>query len=127
MAGFIKELMKYQVNSFPAVNTLYNGLFEFAGFDKVDFSKLKTSFAVAWRPRKAVAEAWLKHHRLRAVRGLWPVGNPRPTLTCNPADTDKFSGSIGCPFHRPISPSATMTATKCRSASPAKSAPRVRR
>ena len=26
MAGFIKELMKYQVNIFPAVNTLYNGL-----------------------------------------------------------------------------------------------------
>ena len=26
MTGFIKELMKYKVNSFPAVNTLYNGL-----------------------------------------------------------------------------------------------------
>ena len=41
MAGFIKELMKYQVNSFPAVNTLYNGLLHSPGFDKVDFSKLK--------------------------------------------------------------------------------------
>src|SRR6201992_2720009 len=44
MQGFIKELMKYQVNSFPAVNTLYNGLLHTPGFDKVDFSKLKTSF-----------------------------------------------------------------------------------
>jgi len=34
MAGFIKELMKYQVNSFPAVNTLYNGLLHSPGFDR---------------------------------------------------------------------------------------------
>src|SRR6201996_1782887 len=44
MPGFIKELSKYQVNSFPGVNTLYNGLLNSAGFDKIDFSKLKTSF-----------------------------------------------------------------------------------
>ncbi|MDB5656859.1 MAG: long-chain-fatty-acid--CoA ligase, partial [Tardiphaga sp.] len=39
MPGFIKELMKFQVNSFPAVNTLYNGLLNSPGFDQVDFSK----------------------------------------------------------------------------------------
>ena len=44
MPGFIKELAKYQVNRFPAVNTLYNGLLNSPGFDKLDFSKLKTSF-----------------------------------------------------------------------------------
>ena len=38
MAGFIKELAKYQINSFPAVNTLYNGLLNSPGFDKLDFS-----------------------------------------------------------------------------------------
>ena len=43
MPGFIKELMKYQVNAFPAVNTLYNGLLHSPGFDQVDFSKLKIS------------------------------------------------------------------------------------
>ncbi len=32
MPGFIKELMKYQVNSFPAVNTLYNALLHHARF-----------------------------------------------------------------------------------------------
>jgi len=40
MAGFIKELTKYQVSFFPAVNTLYNGLLNTPGFDKLDFSKL---------------------------------------------------------------------------------------
>ena len=45
MPGFIKELTKYQINSFPAVNTLYQRAVAITpGFDKVDFSKLKTSF-----------------------------------------------------------------------------------
>ena len=53
MAGFIKELMKYQVNSFPAVNTLYNGLLNSPGFEKIDFSKLKTSFGGGMATQKA--------------------------------------------------------------------------
>src|SRR5438552_7344030 len=43
MAGFVNELSKYQVSFFPAVNTLYNGLLNTPGFDKLDFSKLKIS------------------------------------------------------------------------------------
>src|SRR3954447_12533090 len=42
--GFVKELTKYQVNNFPAVNTLYNALLHHPDFAKIDFSKLKTSF-----------------------------------------------------------------------------------
>ena len=58
--GFIKELMKYQVNSFPAVNTLYNGLLNSPGFDRLDFSKLKTSFGGGMATQKPVADKWLK-------------------------------------------------------------------
>src|SRR3954452_12160080 len=43
IAGFVKELAKYQVNNFPAVNTLYNGLMHHPDFKKLDFSKLKIS------------------------------------------------------------------------------------
>ncbi|MEJ7806987.1 MAG: AMP-binding protein, partial [Telluria sp.] len=38
MPGFVKELAKYKVNIFPAVNTLYNGLLNNAEFHKLDFS-----------------------------------------------------------------------------------------
>src|SRR6266702_1435252 len=96
MPGFIKELMKYQVNSFPAVNTLYNGLLHSPGFDKVDFSKLKTSFGGGMATQKAVAEAWLKTTGCALSEG-YGLSETSPTLTCNPADTDKFSGSIGLP------------------------------
>jgi long-chain acyl-CoA synthetase len=96
MAGFVKELMKYQVNFFPAVNTLYNGLLHTPGFDKVDFSKLKVSNGGGMATQKSVAEAWLKATGCSLSEG-YGLSETSPTLTCNPADTDRFSGSIGIP------------------------------
>jgi long-chain acyl-CoA synthetase len=96
MAGFIKDLAKYQVNSFPAVNTLYNGLLNSPGFDKLDFSKLKTSFGGGMATQKAVAEKWLKVTGCPLSEG-YGLSETSPTLTCNPADTDSFSGTIGLP------------------------------
>ncbi|MGX9425896.1 MULTISPECIES: long-chain fatty acid--CoA ligase [Bradyrhizobium] len=96
LPGFVKELAKYQVNSFPAVNTLYNGLLNTPGFDKLDFSKLKTSFGGGMATQKPVAEKWLAVTGCALSEG-YGLSETSPTLTCNPADTDKFSGSIGLP------------------------------
>lgn len=94
--GFIKELQKYQVNSFPAVNTLYNALLNAPGFEKVDFSKLKTSFGGGMATQKPVAEKWLQVTGCPLSEG-YGLSETSPVLTCNPADTDQFSGSIGIP------------------------------
>ncbi|MGL5165567.1 MAG: long-chain fatty acid--CoA ligase [Afipia sp.] len=96
MAGFIKELSKYQVNSFPAVNTLYNGLLNTPGFDKLDFSKLKSCFGGGMAVQKPVADKWMAVTGVTLSEG-YGLSETSPTLTCNPADTDKFSGSIGIP------------------------------
>jgi len=96
MQGFIKELSKYPFNSFPAVNTLYNGLLNTPGFDKLDFSQLKTSFGGGMATQKPVAEKWLKVTGCALSEG-YGLSETSPTLTCNPADTDRFSGSIGIP------------------------------
>jgi long-chain acyl-CoA synthetase len=96
MAGFVKELAKYQVSFFPAVNTLYNGLLNTPGFDKLDFSKLKISNGGGMATQKPVAEKWLKTTGCALSEG-YGLSETSPTLTCNPADTDKFSGSIGIP------------------------------
>jgi long-chain acyl-CoA synthetase len=96
MAGFVKELMKYQIHFFPAVNTLYNGLLHTPGFDKVDFSKLKVCNGGGMATQKAVAEKWLKVTGCPLSEG-YGLSETSPTLTCNPADTDRFSGSIGIP------------------------------
>jgi long-chain acyl-CoA synthetase len=96
MPGFIKELSKYQINSFPAVNTLYNALLNTPGFDKIDFSKLKTSFGGGMATQKPVAEKWLAVTGCALSEG-YGLSETSPTLTCNPADADRFSGSIGLP------------------------------
>jgi long-chain acyl-CoA synthetase len=96
MPGFVKELSKYQINSFPAVNTLYNALLNTPGFDKIDFSKLKTSFGGGMATQKPVAEKWLAVTGCALSEG-YGLSETSPTLTCNPADADRFSGSIGLP------------------------------
>ncbi len=96
MAGFVKELSKYRVNSFPAVNTLYNGLLNTPGFDKLDFSKLKSCFGGGMAVQKPVADRWTQVTGVALSEG-YGLSETSPTLTCNPADTDKFSGSIGIP------------------------------
>ncbi len=96
MAGFVKELMKYQINFFPGVNTLYNGLLHTPGFDKVDFSKLKVSNGGGMATQKPVAEKWLAVTGCALSEG-YGLSETSPTLTCNPANIDSFSGSIGLP------------------------------
>ncbi|MGY3695351.1 long-chain acyl-CoA synthetase [Bradyrhizobium sp. USDA 3240] len=96
MAGFIKELAKYQVSFFPAVNTLYNGLLNTPGFDKLDFSKLKIANGGGMATQKPVAEKWLKVTGISLSEG-YGLSETSPTLTCNPATITEFSGTIGLP------------------------------
>jgi long-chain acyl-CoA synthetase len=96
IAGFIKELMKYQINSFPAVNTLYNGLLHHPEFSKVDFSKLKISNGGGMAVQRTVAEQWKNVTGCPIAEG-YGLSETAPTLTCNPATSTAFNGSIGVP------------------------------
>ncbi len=96
IAGFIKELMKYQVNAFPAVNTLYNGLMHHPEFSKVDFSKLKISNGGGMAVQRPVAEQWKKLTGCSIAEG-YGLSETSPTLTCNLPTSTVFNGSIGIP------------------------------
>lgn len=96
IAGFVKELAKVQVNSFPAVNTLYNGLMHHPDFKKLDFSKLKISNGGGMAVQRPVADQW------KAITGCfiaegYGLSETSPTLTCNPATATEFTGTIGLP------------------------------
>ena len=97
MKGFVKELKKYQVNSFPAVNTLYNGLLHAPGIDQVDFSKLKISNGGGMAVQRPVAEAWNKLTGCGIAEG-YGLSETSPVLTCNPATIEGFTGTIGLPL-----------------------------
>jgi len=96
MAGFIKELKKVQVSSFPAVNTLYNGLMQHPEFKDVDFSKLRAANGGGMAVQKAVAEKWKAVTGAPIIEG-YGLSETSPTLTCNPADSSEYTGSIGIP------------------------------
>ncbi|MFT4119413.1 long-chain fatty acid--CoA ligase [Bradyrhizobium sp.] len=94
--GFIKELAKYQVNSFPAVNTLYNGLMHHPDFKKLDFSKLKISNGGGMAVQRPVAEQWKAITGCSIAEG-YGLSETAPTLTCNTATNAEFNGTIGIP------------------------------
>ncbi|QDF40473.1 long-chain fatty acid--CoA ligase [Bradyrhizobium symbiodeficiens] len=94
--GFVKELAKYQVNSFPAVNTLYNGLMHHPDFKKLDFSKLKISNGGGMAVQRPVADQWKAITNCFIAEG-YGLSETSPTLTCNPATATEFTGTIGIP------------------------------
>jgi long-chain acyl-CoA synthetase len=94
--GFIKELMKYQVNSIPAVNTLYNALVNHPDFKKIDFSKLKISSGGGMATQRPVAEKWKSTTGCSIAEG-YGLSETSPTLTSNTGTMGEFTGTIGLP------------------------------
>ncbi|GAB7541872.1 long-chain-fatty-acid--CoA ligase [Cupriavidus sp. 8B] len=95
--GFIKELQKYKFNMFPAVNTLYNALINSPEFDKVDFSGLRVANGGGMAVQEAVAKKWLARTGCPIIEG-YGLSETSPSATCNPTDSDAFSGTIGLPL-----------------------------
>ena len=93
---FVKELQKYKPNMFPAVNTLYNALLNHPNFGKIDFSQLKASNGGGMAVQRAVADRWVKATGCPIAEG-YGLSETSPTLTCNPAGSEAFSGTIGLP------------------------------
>ncbi|UPJ63138.1 long-chain fatty acid--CoA ligase [Bradyrhizobium sp. 191] len=94
--GFNKELAKYQVNTFPAVNTLYNALMNHPDFKKLDFSKLKISNGGGMAVQRPVADQWKNITGCSIAEG-YGLSETSPVLTCNPPTATEFTGSIGIP------------------------------
>lgn len=95
--GFIKELQKYKFNMFPAVNTLYNALINSPDIDKVDFSGLRVANGGGMAVQEAVAKKWLARTGCPIIEG-YGLSETSPSATCNPTDSDAFSGTIGLPL-----------------------------
>jgi long-chain acyl-CoA synthetase len=96
LPALINEVKKYKVNSFPAVNTLYNALLNHPDFGKMDLSQLKCAIGGGMAVQKTVADAWLKATGKPIIEG-YGLSETSPVLTCNLGDITEWTGSIGLP------------------------------
>ena len=98
MPAFVKELASVKFTSITGVNTLFNGLLNTPGFDRVDFSHLRMSFGGGMAVQRTVAEKWQKVTGCALVEG-YGMTESSPVATINPlVDGARFSGSIGLPI-----------------------------
>ncbi|MGO9359567.1 MAG: long-chain-fatty-acid--CoA ligase [Xanthobacteraceae bacterium] len=97
LGGMIKDLAKYRIHIFPAVNTLFNGLANHPDFPKLDFSQLAVSNGGGAAVQEAVAQRWLKITGCPIVEG-YGLSETCSGVTCNPTDSDAFTGTIGLPL-----------------------------
>ena len=97
LPAVLKELSKHKFHSFPAVNTLFNGLANHPDFNTVDWSHLKVSVGGGMAVQRAVAKLWLEKTGCPICEG-YGLSETSPSATCNPVTSKEFTGTIGLPI-----------------------------
>ena len=97
LPAVLKELSKHTFHSFPAVNTLFNGLANHPDFNTVNWSNLKVSIGGGMAVQSAVAKLWLEKTGCPICEG-YGLSETSPSATCNPVTSKEFSGTIGLPL-----------------------------
>ena len=97
LPAVLKELSKHTFHSFPAVNTLFNGLVHHPDFDKVNWSNLKVSVGGGMAVTSSVAKLWLEKTGCPICEG-YGLSETSPSASCNPPTSKEFTGTIGVPL-----------------------------
>ncbi|MES2384894.1 MAG: long-chain-fatty-acid--CoA ligase [Pseudomonadota bacterium] len=97
LPAVLKELAKHKIHSFPAVNTLFNGLANHPDFNSVDWSHLKVSLGGGMAVTGSVAKLWLEKTGCPICEG-YGLSETSPSASCNPTNSKAFTGTIGVPI-----------------------------
>ena len=97
LPAVLKELSKHSFHSFPAVNTLFNGLANHPDFNTVNWKNLKVSVGGGMAVQSAVAKLWLEKTGCPICEG-YGLSETSPSATCNPVTGKEFTGTIGLPL-----------------------------
>ena len=97
LPAVLKELSKHTFHSFPAVNTLFNGLANHPDFDKVNWKNLKISVGGGMAVQGAVADLWLRKTGCPICEG-YGLSATSPSASCNPVTSTEYTGTIGVPI-----------------------------
>jgi long-chain acyl-CoA synthetase len=95
--AFVEALRRQPFNMLPAVNTLFNALLNNEAFRQLDFSHLILSLGGGMAVQQVVAERWLKLTGC-PICEAYGLSETSPGATCNPTDTDRYTGTIGLPL-----------------------------
>lgn len=94
---FIEVLKKRSFHMLPAVNTLFNALFQHPHFKTIDFSSLCISQAGGMAASEGTARQWLQATGSPMIEG-WGMSETCAIGTNNPVNSQVFSGTIGLPL-----------------------------
>ena len=97
MPGFVKELGKERFTAITGVNTLFNGMLNTEGFDRLDFSNLKLVLGGGMAVQRAVAERWAEVTGVTLVEA-YGLTETSPAACINPMDLPEYNGCIGLPI-----------------------------
>ncbi|GAA4427469.1 long-chain-fatty-acid--CoA ligase [Acidovorax lacteus] len=97
LPAVLKELSKHTFHSFPAVNTLFNGLANHPDFNTVNWKNLKISLGGGMAVQGAVAKLWLEKTGCPVCEG-YGLSETSPSASCNPVTSTEFTGTIGVPI-----------------------------
>ena len=97
LPAVLKELSKHTFHSFPAVNTLFNGLANHPDFNTVNWKNLKVSVGGGMAVQGAVAKLWLEKTGCPICEG-YGLSETSPSVSCNPVTAKEFTGTIGVPL-----------------------------
>ena len=97
LPAVLKELSKHTFHSFPAVNTLFNGLANHPDFNTVNWQNLKVSVGGGMAVQGAVAKLWLEKTGCPICEG-YGLSETSPSASCNPVTAKEFTGTIGVPL-----------------------------
>ena len=97
LPAMFKALAGEKFHSFPAVSTLFNAIAHHPDFNTVDWSHLKISVGGGMAVQSATAKLWLEKTGCPIVEG-YGLSETSPSVTCNPVDSNAYSGNIGLPM-----------------------------
>jgi len=93
----LQELQKHTIHSFPAVNTLFNGLANHPDFHTVDWSHLRVSLGGGTAVQSSVAKLWFEKTGCPICEG-YGLSETSPSASCNLVTARAFTGTIGVPL-----------------------------
>ncbi len=97
LPAVLKTLSTQTFHSFPAVNTLFNGLANHPDFDTVNWKNLQVSVGGGMAVTSAVAALWLQKTGCPICEG-YGLSETSPSASCNPTTSTQFTGTIGVPL-----------------------------